>query len=219
MDSSLVLVHTVASLIGVFSKLCAQFLPQIQVFHTLDEPLLENIRLNREVQEQDIIRLQSHIKQAERIGAKAVLVTCSTLSPIVDQIEAGIKVFKIDEAMMEKALDVGRRIGVIVTNQTTLEPTRTRLVKYASHLNKPIEIKTVLVSNAFIALQRGDYELHDILVKEAIDEISHGVDVVVLAQASTARVLDFQQEHNPLVPILTSPHTALERVLAYFLRE
>jgi chorismate-pyruvate lyase len=59
---------------------------------------------------------------------------------------------------------------------------------------------------------QGDGATHDQLVKQAIVELSAQVEVIVLAQASMARVLSVIAEAERTVPILTSPHTALERV-------
>jgi aspartate/glutamate racemase len=157
-------------------------------------------------------RLGDHILAAEDIGADAVLVTCSTVSPYLDQIPAEIPVLKIDQAMMEQAVAQGERIGVLATNPTTLEPTRQALLNLAEEEGKPVKVKTLLVEGAFAALLGGDAPTHDRLVQEAIEKISAGVDLVVLAQASMARVLETFPEARRGVPVLTSPHTALERV-------
>jgi hypothetical protein len=49
-------------------------------------------------------------------------------------------------------------------------------------------------------------------VKEQTLELAQRVDVVVLAQASMARVLEAMPEAERTVPILSSPHLALAQV-------
>ncbi len=215
MDKRLVLVHTMPPLVEVFAELCAELLPGVKVFHILDEPILEYVRLSGGFDSEVISRLMMHVDMAGRIGAGAVLVTCSTLSPSVSKLRSTIPVFRIDEGMVEQAVGSGTRIGVVATNPTTLEPTRKALLNQAALLGKQITIEMVLVENALPALLQGDGTLHDRLVIEAIDRLSERVDAIILAQASIARVLEALPEAQRRVLILTSPHTALARVGQY----
>ncbi|HZY44376.1 MAG TPA: aspartate/glutamate racemase family protein [Anaerolineae bacterium] len=215
MPDRLVLIHTVPPLVDVFKRLCAELLPDVQLYHVLDEPLLERVRQHQGLATDDLAQLQAHIDVAAQIGARAVLVTCSTLSPGVDHITANIPIVKIDEAMIAQAVGLGRSIGVIATAQSTLEPTCLLLTTAAHSRNKSIEIQTTLVDHALASLLQGDGATHDRLVAQAIAEMSPQVNVVVLAQASMARVIDVRPQPERKIPILTSPHTAIERVRQY----
>ncbi len=212
------MIHTVPPLIGVFDRLTAQILPGVQVKHILDEPLLEAIRLRGRVDSEDAERLLGHARQAERIGAQAVLVTCSTTSPLVDQIQArvSIPIFKIDQAMIEKAVELGPRVGVIATNRTTLAPTRQMLLAQAVKTGKQIKYEESYVEGALDALLKGQAELHDRLVQQAIAEVRPAVDVVILAQASMARVLENGAVAGEGAPVLSSPYLALEQMTHIF---
>jgi Asp/Glu/hydantoin racemase len=210
----LVLIHTVPPLIEVFDRLTAQILPGVQVKHILDEPLLEAIRLRGQVAGEDAERLLSHARQAELIGAQAVLVTCSTTSPLVDQIQARVSIplFKIDQAMIEQAVQLGGRIGVMATNRTTLAPTRQTLLAQAAKTGKKIEYEEYFIESALDALLNGQAEVHDRLVQQAILEVKPTVDVVVLAQASMARVLEARAVSGEGAPVLSSPYLALDQI-------
>jgi Asp/Glu/hydantoin racemase len=218
MAGLLVLIHTLPPLIDVFDRLVAQILPGVQVKHILDEPLLETIRLRGRVTDEDGERLLSHARQAELIGAQAVLVTCSTTSPLVDQIQArvSIPVYKIDQAMIERAVQLGPRIGVIATNRTTLDPTRQILLAQAVKTGKQIEYEARYVEDALNALLNGQAELHDRLVLHAIAEARPMADVVVLAQASMARALENGAVPGKGAPVLSSPYLALEQISHVF---
>ena len=214
MAGLLVLIHTVPPLIGVFDRLTAQILPGMQVKHILDEPLLEAIRLRGRLTPEDGERLLSHLKQAELIGAQAVLVTCSTTSPLVDNLQAQVSmpVFKIDQAMIEEAVRLGTRIGVLATNRTTLGPTRQMLLAQAAKSGKTIVYTEIYIEGALQALLKDQTELHDRLVLEAIRETRSKVDVVVLAQASMARALEGWAVPSEGTPVLSSPFLALEQI-------
>ena len=213
MEKLLVQVHTVHPLLSVFDRLGAELLPGVRLVHILDEPLLEWIRQRGHLAPEHSDRLQSHATLAEQIGADAVLVTCSTVSPCVDHIRprVGIPILKIDEAMVEKAVSTGKRIGVIATNQTTLEPTQQMLQAQANTSEKDIRVQLVLVENALPALMAGDGATHDCLVKQAVLDLMGHVDVVLLAQASMARTLEAIPEAERKVPVLSSPHLALSQ--------
>jgi len=214
MQEILVLVHTVHPLIDIFHKACAERIPDTRVLHILDEPLLEEVRQGGDSVQPAVDRLLGHVCQAERVGACGVLVTCSTVSPWIDAVrpEVGIPVIKIDEEMVLRAVEAGRRIGVVATNPTTLKPTRDLIDAEAKRAGKAVDIRAVLVEGAMPALLAGDGQGHDRLVRAALAGLSLQVEVIVLAQASTARVLDGAQPGEYPVPVLSSPELALDQV-------
>ena len=71
-----------------------------------------------------------------------------------------------------------------------------------------------LCEGAFDALMRGDTVAHDSMVVNALGELTEDVDVILLAQASMARVVDQLDDAQRRVPILASPPTAIEYLKA-----
>jgi aspartate/glutamate racemase len=214
MQPTLVLVHTVQPLVSVFQTLVTELLPEVRLFHILDEPMVERVKRRGELADEDAERLAQHVEAAAAIGADVVLVTCSTVSPVVDMIRssAAIPVLKIDEAMIREAVRLGRRVGVIATAASTLEPTRQLLEAEAARQGKEVIAELVLVEGAITALFAGDGESHDRLVSQAALDLAARSDVVVLAQASMTRALAAMPEHQRPAPILSSPHLALAQV-------
>ena len=212
----LVLVHTVPMLLPVFTRLCSEMLPRVRIHHILDEPLLERLKQRGRLGPEDGERLLQHAALARQIGAGLVLVTCSSISPAVDGVreQAPVPMLKIDEAMIARAVELGGRIGVVATAPTTLQPTRQALEAEAERRGRRVSVELVLVEGAMSALQAGDGDTHDRLVREAVLALMPRVDGVVLAQASMARVLQVLPQAERSVPVLSSPHLALERVLA-----
>jgi len=136
------------------------------------------------------------------------------LAPLVDEAKDMVKVslLKVDEAMAEQAVKLGELIGVIATAQTTLKPTSDLIKERATQQGKKVSVETVLCEGAFDALRRGDLETHDQMVKDKLNDLMGRVDVVVLAQASTARVVAQIPEENRKVSILSSPHSGVQRL-------
>ena len=58
----------------------------------------------------------------------------------------------------------------------------------------------------------GDAATHDKLVAGALKDLSKEVDVIVLAQASMARVVDSLDNSEKSVPILASPALAIQHL-------
>ncbi len=213
MAQKLALIHTSPTLTPVFRALCAAEMSDVEVFHMVDESLIQDtIRAGR-LRGITIRRLLGQIQSAEAAGADAVMVTCSSIGPGVALAQSlfELPVIRIDEAMAEEAVRMGRRIGVAATLRTTLEPTIELLKEKASQNGRAIEIVESLSDGAFEAVLAGDVMTHDrILAEKLIGEL-HDVDVIVLAQASMARVVNEMPAGTLKVPVLSSPELAVRR--------
>jgi Asp/Glu/hydantoin racemase len=120
-------------------------------------------------------------------------------------------VIRIDEAMAEEAVRIGRRVGVAATLRTTLEPTIELLKAKASENGRTIEIVESLSEGAFEAVLSGDVITHDRILAEKLVRDLHDVDVIVLAQASMARVVNELPPGTLRAPVLSSPELAVRR--------
>ena len=60
------------------------------------------------------------------------------------------------------------------------------------------------------ALQRGDGEEHDRILLAALPDLAAQVELVLLAQASMARLVPLLPDLP--VPVLTSPHLAVDQL-------
>ena len=213
MAKKLAMIHTVASLPHILEALSREIMPEVEVFHIVDESLLRNTIRWGKLVPQTYRRLCGYVVSAQEGGADAILVTCSSIGPIVDVARylADVPVLRIDEAMADRAVEIGRIIGVIATLPTTLVPT-TELVKTrAAQAGRTVEVRSVLCEGAFETVTSGDTITHDRIVGEKLRDLMRQVDVVVLAQASMARVADALPQEEVKVPILSSPRLGLQR--------
>jgi Asp/Glu/hydantoin racemase len=212
---TLALIHTTAVTVPSMKDLAARELPGIRTINILDDSLLPDVMAAGGVTDDVRRRLRAYVEQAVVAGASAVMSCCSSIGEAVEQIadDAAVPVLRIDEPMAEDAVRRGPRVGVIATVRTTLEPTANLIRRKAAELGRPAQVEAVLVDGAYAALQAGRAEEHDRLVRDALQALLARADVVVLAQASMARLvsaLDGAGDGATTVPILSSPRSGLE---------
>jgi Asp/Glu/hydantoin racemase len=214
MVPTFVLVHTIPALVDLFTEWCRDLLPELRTLHVLDEPMLERINRRGTGAPEDDDRLAEHVALAQSIGAAGVLVTCSTVSHSVASIRDRfeIPVFAIDDRLATEAVAIGSRIAVVATAPSTLEPSRTLLEATAARAGRGVSVSLRVVDDALAALVAGDGATHDRLVERAIVRSAPDADVVVLAQASMARVLRAMADRPLAIPVLASPFLALAEV-------
>ena len=206
------LVHTSATLVPVFAALCKEKLPNVEVFNIADDSLVKGIREAGSLTATIARRVANYLESAELAGADYIMVTCSSIGPAVEAGARlmGVPVLRVDQPMADQAVATGEKIGVIATLATTLEPTADLILRRAVLAGKKIELTSKLVEGAFEALMAGDGATHDAKVAAALKEFSKHVEVIVLAQASMARVVDSLAAEDKRVPILASPVIAVD---------
>jgi len=181
------------------------------VFHVVDESLIQDTVKAGHLRKATIRRLIRQIESAEEAGADAVLVTCSSIGPGVTLAQQlfEIPVLRIDDAMAENAVRQANTIGVLATLRTTLDPTTDLLREKAAKAGRKVELVECLCEEAFPAVLAGDTATHDRLLARALVEDLKGVDLIVLAQASMARVLTTLAADVVHAPVLSSPELAV----------
>jgi aspartate/glutamate racemase len=193
--------------------LAAELLPDCDLVNFVDDSILPQLARNGANVAEVEDRLIHYACFAEEVGADILLEACSSVGEVVTKMQAAVSipVVRIDEAMAEEAVRRGARLGVAATLPTTLGPTVRLLQMKARVADKQVEITPLLIEGAYQKLMAGDREGHDHLLVEKLRELAYTTDVVVLAQASMARVLP----GLPLterIKFLSSPRLAMERV-------
>lgn len=209
------LVHTVSKLAPTFAELADELLPGVEAVVIADELLLKRTVRDGAVDDLTRDRLRGHIAALADFGVDAVLVTCSSVGAVVDDLarQADVPVLRVDRAMAEHAVTLGSTIGVLATLPTTLVPTTELVEATAREAGRPVTVVSRLCEGAFAALDRGDGARHDAIIAEELDRLAAEVDVVVLAQASMARIAAARPAGGTRV--LSSPRLAMERLASY----
>ncbi|MFV5693396.1 aspartate/glutamate racemase family protein [Flavobacterium sp. LT1R49] len=207
-------VHTSATLVPLFQQLSSEFLKGVETFNIVDDSLIKDVIKKGKLMPNTAARVVSHVQAAEAAGADVILVTCSSIGVAIETAAtlSGVPVIRVDQAMADEAVQISNKIGVIATLPTTLEPTSDLVRRRAELAGKNVTITAKLCEGAFEALMSGEAAKHDEMVAEALKELMKEVDVIVLAQASMARVVDSLSAEEKLVPILASPAIAMKKL-------
>ena len=210
------LVHAVLPALAPMRDVLARKLPDIRIINVLDEGLLtEAERLGGLVPE-TVDRLASVIDLLVRAGADVVLLTCTAYSPAVGEMRRrfpATPILAVDQTMVDYAVTLGTRIGVLATVQAGLEQQQAMLREAASNAKRAIEIIPSLHPEAMDALRRGDRDEHDRILLAALPALAERADVVLLAQVSMSP-LAARIPQTISKPVLSSPDLAAERLHA-----
>jgi Asp/Glu/hydantoin racemase len=211
-QKTLGLIHTSATLVPVFAALCNKYIPHIKVFNIVDDSLIKNTIACGELTANTSKRVVNYAGSAQEAGADFILFTCSSIGPAVETAATltDIPVLRVDQPMADMAISLGRKIGVIATLSTTLLPTTDLVKRRAAIAGKEIELVSLVCTGAFEALMGGDAATHNRIVGDVLKQLVNEVDVILLAQASMAVVLDTLTTEEKKVPILASPAIAME---------
>ena len=162
-----------------------------------------------------IQRVCAYSLQAEKAGADLIFNQCSSAGPAADIAAKtlNIPLLKVDQAMVEKALEIGEKIAVIATIGTTLNPSVAMIRDTAEKVGKKVQVDSVLLEDAYQELfLNKNASAHNRIIIEKIREIENFYDVIVLAQGSMVTLLDDLSDVH--TPILTSPRMGVERAKA-----
>ena len=210
------LIHTSATLVPIFAELCLEHLPGIDTFNIVDDSLIKDVIRRNELIPQTADRVGDYIRLACQAGADYILVTCSSIGRAVETASSSVSVpvLRVDQPMVDDAVRQATRIGVVATLATTLDPTADLVQRRADEFEREVDLTARLCEGAFDALMNGNAAIHDQMVAEELTKLAQSVDVILLAQASMARVVSQLDESQHRVPILASPRTAVEYLKA-----
>jgi Asp/Glu/hydantoin racemase len=212
------MLHTVPGLVAGMETLAVGAVPGLRVLHYVDESLLQDTIAKGTTPGHVRRRLVNYARYAEESGAEALLVSCSSIGEAATAAQdfVSIPVLRIDTPMAELAVASGDRIGVLATLSATLGPTTRLVQESAKRQNKTPAITARIADGAFSALRAGDRAMHDGLVLAAFSELAAESDVVVLAQASMARVIEHTQDQPGGPIVLTSPDSGMTQLSTLF---
>ena len=207
------MIHTVKPVLGSFPQLLKEVVGKELILHNiLDDFLASDPAEIGYFSQENMNRLFNDLKSCELTKADVIVVTCSTLTPAVQQIRPfiSVPVVAIDDAMTEQAVRLGKKIKVVATAMSTLKPTIAKLEQEAKLAGVTIEVDAQDNEPAYSAMRNGDIATHDALVLKMIEEVK-GYDCIVLAQASMGH-LQAKAQEIAKVPVLGSPALCCEKV-------
>ena len=206
MKVALVYTSTTPELIELVEKEVGEVLPkETEVISYQDPSILAEVRDAGYVTAPPAARLVGMYMEAVCAGADAILNLCSSVGEVADAAQdiaryTGIPIVRVDEEMCREAVRQGKRIGVMATLPTTLNPTKNTILRVAREMNKHVELVDALVDGAFGL----DQEQFKALMSEYAEKIADQVDVILFAQGSMAYCEEYIHEKYGKT-VLSSP--------------
>ncbi|MDD9651624.1 aspartate/glutamate racemase family protein [Klebsiella pasteurii] len=203
------MLHTSSATLAMMQQLIADIMPEVEVMHLVEESMIKQVMKAGGVTPNIAARIADYVHIAEKADCDIFITACSSIGTAVEQCQflTPLQLARIDSAMVEEAIEKGERIAVLATVATTLKPTLDYVQRKLQESGKPRALTPILMEEAFHALLAGEMDTHDRIVADGLKIAFSQADVVMLAQASMARVL--QQLPAPPVPVLTSPESGI----------
>ena len=200
--------HTAESNVAVFARIAAQ--RGLALTHQVRaDPLAEAMQAGGVTAE--IAARTGDALLALTGNADAVLLTCSTLGAVADDVagKARMPVLRVDAALARQAVRNGGKVAVLCAAEITLGPTGALFGKAAQQTGAVIDLR--LVPGAWAAFLAGETQQYLAMIAAAADQaFSDGSDVVALAQASMAEAAALCRNGIPL----SSPSAGLDAIAA-----
>src|SRR5690242_5066462 len=202
------LVHALKHSIVPIEASFARLWPEARLMNLLDDSLSADLARDGGLSDAMTARFLNLGSYATTTGSDAILFTCSAFGPCIEAVaraHAPMPVLKPNEAMIARAVTMGKRIGLL----STFPPT---LASMPPEFPASVEIVPKLAEGALAALDRGDRATHDRLIVEASKDL-RDCDVIALAQFSIASAAPLVAEATGL-PTVTTPDSAVEKLMA-----
>jgi len=180
--------------------------PEARLMNLLDDSLSADLAREGRLTEAMTQRFLTLARYAAGTGADGILFSCSAFAPCIEACArdlAPLPVLKPNEAAIEEALGLGRKIGLLATFPGTL-------TSMPPEFPPGVEVVTCLAEGALAALDAGDIAAHDRLAAEASVALK-GCDVVLLGQFSLARAAGAVAQATGR-PVVTTPGSAVAKL-------
>ena len=208
------LIHASSLTIPIAKPFIQEIIPEVQVMHLCDDTIQrDNLSAGVGVIPKiNYFKFATYAHFLEEAKVDLIVLMCSTFNRAVEFARPMINVpmLQIDRPMMELAVKTGKKIGLLATLPTTVPSSERLLRVVGEEMGKEIEIKTILSSEAFKELEKGNTERHNEILLEEIDKLSREVDCICMAQISMS-VLESRLT-NTRVPVYNSGRTGFTRV-------
>ena len=206
------LVHALAHSVAPINAAMAQAWPEAVRMNLLDDSLSADLaRSGRGLDDAMHARFAALADYAVETGAQAILFTCSAFGPCIEAValrHADIPVLKPNEAMVQEAVAMGGHIGLIASFAPTL-------ASMPAEFPAQLDLQCALAAGAMEALDRGDLAAHDQAVVAAAQQLAQaGCTAIALAQFSMARAAPLVRNALGLLPVLTTPESAVRALRA-----
>ena len=210
----IVLLHGTPVAMEPIQRAFATRWPEAEIVNLLDDSLSVDRARDHDMTPRMFERFVELGGYAHRIGAEAILVTCSAFGPAIERMarELPVPVLKPNEAMFREAIRRGRRVGMLATFAPSVLTMTEEFEQFVAEAGGGATLETIVVEGAMDALRKGDAARHNALIAARAPELAH-CDAIMLAHFSTSRALAAVTA-AVATPVLTAPDAAVDRIRA-----
>ena len=201
------MIHAIAESIAPVNTAFGEVFPEAEVVNLLDEGLF--LDFDDHITPALRRRMSGLICYGAEHGADAVGLACSVYAPVVDSACDLVDVPLVSSygPVVEEALNLGRRVGVIASVPATLRDAEYYLRRSAAARGIELEPHLALAEDLIPVIRsEGVAGLERRLVEE-VEKLAPEVDLVVLGQFSFAAAYT-QVAAKASVPVLSAPHSS-----------
>lgn len=210
------LIHATLNSVNPILAAFAKNFPEIETVNFMDEGLLSALDKEGEITPKLVERFASLLGRAVETEVDGILLSCSAYSPTITEMRKRfpkLPIENVDDAMIEQAVKLGNRIGVVASVATAGPTTEKAVKEKAEALGKEVEVFVEVNTEAFAALNKKEFEAHDSYVASSVKKLlDKQVDLIILAQLSMARAKTSLKDVD--IPILTSPDISSNKIVS-----
>jgi Asp/Glu/hydantoin racemase len=208
MSMRIALIHALRHSPPPIEAAFARLWPAPTLMNLLDDSLSADLAAAGRLTQAMTQRFQDLAAYAVGTGVAGILFTCSAFGPCIDAVKRrhpDLPVLKPNEAMIDEAVAIGGRIGLLASFPGTL-------ASMPAEFPVGVAVTLKFADGALAALDRGDEADHDALAADAALDLA-GCDAIALAQFSLARAAAAVAAATGR-PVLTTPDSAVLRLRA-----
>jgi len=169
--------------------------PEAQILHLLDETLIEDFRREGGLSPHSRRKALQMALTAQEAGVDGILVTCSTLSPSVDDFRPFVRIpiVKIDEPVIEEVVQNADTVGLLATAETVLKSVEPLVLKKVREAGRKISVRPFIKGDVWPLLQKDPAAFYR-AIAGAATEAAKECQAVILTQVSIGPGRDYVEE-------------------------
>ncbi len=213
MNKKVAIVHTSLVSHKDLNELFKKYAPEAEIVNIVDDSLLAEVVKNGCANWHTVNRLCKYFDAAASMGVDLIFNQCSSVGEAAEIASKTVEVpfLRVDDAMAEEAVRLGKRIGVVATVDSTVKPSCNIVKCKAAEAKKDAEVVSYLVSGAMEILMKEGPKRHNEYVLKEIQKCERECDVIVLAQGSMVAILPELDIIKK--PVLTSPELGVKKAV------
>lgn len=186
------LISSTRAVFGSMEKAFQAFFPEAETVHLLDETLLDLFRQDGGLSIRSRRKALQMALTAQDAGVNGILVTCSSLSPAVDELRPflAIPIVKIDEPMVEHVVQSAETIALLASAETVMKSVEPLVQSKARQINRNVSVRYVIKGDIWPLLKKDPISFYE-KIGEAAGLAAKDNQAVIIAQVSMAPGRDY----------------------------